>query len=312
MEKITAAGSRSVTAGPLVEFWVARCRVLLAIGEAVMTIRRRLSTSKGLHPFIEKLTAYVDFDDEEVAALTALFGSTRIVLRGREIVAQGKPYRALYALNEGLALKYRVLADGRRQVLNLIVPGDLVGLPICMFESAIASVSALTESSISSIEFGELFKLFQRYPRIGIALFWVSAREAGILIERLTTIGKRPAYERLAHLILELLSRFQVVGLAGLTSFALPLTQGVLADALGLSLQHVSRMVRNLRLVGLASIMDREVTIHDMDALIRLSGFEGGYLSQSMIPVLSPRGDDQCSWGYAGDPRSMTRPIVVS
>jgi CRP-like cAMP-binding protein len=165
MEKITAAGSRSVAAGPLVEFWVARRQVLLAIGEAVMTIRRRLSMSKGLHPFIEKLTAYVDFDDEEVAALTALFGSTRTVLRGRENVAQGKPYRALYGLNEGLALKYRVPADGRRQVLDLIVPGDLVGLPICMFESAIASVSALTESSISSIEFGELFQTLPALPK---------------------------------------------------------------------------------------------------------------------------------------------------
>lgn len=277
-----------------------------------MTTRRRLSTSKSLHPFIEKLTAYVDFDDEEVAALTALFESTRIVLRGREIVAQGKPYRALYALNEGLALRYKVLADGRRQILNLIIPGDLVGLPICMFESAIASVSTLTESSISPIEFEELFKLFQRYPRIGIALFWVSAREAGIFVERLTTIGRRSAYERLAHLILELLSRLQVVGLATLTSFALPLTQEMLADTLGLSLQHVNRMIRNLRMEGLASIAEHEVTIHDMASLIRLSGFEDGYLSQSKIPGLLPRGDDQCSWAYAGNPRSMTRPIVVS
>jgi CRP-like cAMP-binding protein len=276
-----------------------------------MTIRRRLPTSKGLHPFIEKLTAYVDFDDEEVAALTTPFDGTRIVLRGRETVAQGKPYRALGALNEGLALRYRVLADGRRPVLNLIIPGDLVGLPICMFESAM-SVSALTESSISSIEFEGLFKLVQGYPRIGIALFWVSAREAGIFIERLITIGRRSAYGRLAHLILELLSRLQVVGLAKLTSFTLPLTQERLADTLCLSLQHVNRVIRNLRMERLASIVDHEVTIHDMDSLIRLSGFEDGYLSQNKIPGLLPRGDDQWSRAFTGNPRSMTRPIVVS
>jgi CRP-like cAMP-binding protein len=238
------------------------------------------------HPLIEKLTAYVDFDDDEVAALTSLFERARTVPRNRDIVVQGKPYRALYALNEGLALRYKALADGRRQVLNLIVPGDLVGLPICLFDSAIASVSTLTEVSVSPIEFEELFGLFHRHPRISAALFWASAREAGIFVERLAAIGRRSAYERLAHLILELRSRLHVVGLAGPTSFALPLTQEMLADALGLSLQHVNRMIRNLRVEGLASIEEHEVTIHDLDTLVRLAGFEHTYLSQHKIPGL--------------------------
>lgn len=71
-----------------------------------------------------KLRRYVDLDDEEVGALTRLLMRTRGILRCRDIVVQGQPYRALYVLLDGLALRYKVLPDGRRQVLNLIGPGD--------------------------------------------------------------------------------------------------------------------------------------------------------------------------------------------
>lgn len=244
------------------------------------------STATG-YALIEKIRLYVDLDDEEVGALTHLLSRTRSVPRGRDIVMQGQPYRALSVLIDGLALRYKVLSDGRRQVLNLIVPGDLIGLPACLFEGAIASVSGLTDTIVSRIEFEELFGLFRHYPRISAALFWTSARESGIYIERLATIGRRSAYERLAHLILELLSRLQVVGLASPDSFEMPLTQEMLADTLGLSLQHVNRMIRNMREEGLASFEEHKVIIHDMVSLVSLAGFEATYLSQHKIPGLT-------------------------
>ena len=252
-----------------------------------MTPGPTTTATKTGYALIEKLRSYVDLDDDEVRALTRLLMRTRRVPRGRDIVVQGQPYRALYVLLDGLALRYKVLPDGRRQVLNLIVPGDLIGLPACLYEGAIASVSGLTNTTVSPIEFEELFDLFRHYPRISAALFWTSAREAGIYVERLATIGRRSAYERLAHLILELLSRLQAVGLASPNSFEMPLTQEMLADTLGLSLQHVNRMIRNLREEGLASIEEHKVTIHDMESLVRLAGFEGTYLSRHKIPGLS-------------------------
>jgi len=176
------------------------------------------------YALFEKLRLYVDLNEEEGEALTRPLRRTRSIPRGRDIVVQGQPYRALSVLIDGLALRYKVLSDGRRQVINLIVPGDLIGLPACLFEGAIASVSSLTDTTVSPIEFEELFGLFRQYPRISAALFWTLAREAGIYVERLATIGRRSAYERLAHLILELLSRLQVVGLASPDSFEMPLT----------------------------------------------------------------------------------------
>jgi CRP-like cAMP-binding protein len=252
-----------------------------------MTRSPATTTTETRYAFIEKFRRYVDLNDEEVGTLSRLLARPRRIRRGRDIVAQGQPYRALYVLIDGFALRYKVLSDGRRQVLNLIVPGDLIGLPACLFESAIASISSLTDTTVSPIEFEELFDLFRHHPRISAALFWTSAREAGIYVERLVTIGRRSAYERLAHLILELLSRLQVVGLAGTNSFDMPLTQEILADTLGLSLQHVNRMMRNLREEGLASFEEHKVTIHDMESLVRLASFEDIYLSRHKIPGLT-------------------------
>lgn len=88
---------------------------------------------------------------------------------------------ASYVLNDGVALRYKVLSDGRRQVRNLRVPGDLIGLPAGLFESAIASVSGLTDTTVSPIKFEELFSLFRHYPRIATALFWTSAQQVGLI-----------------------------------------------------------------------------------------------------------------------------------
>jgi CRP-like cAMP-binding protein len=260
----------------------ARDRVIVMTQQQTVAV-----TGAARHPFVEKLNRYTVLCNEEQATLSSLLARTRTIHRGRDIVVQGRPHQALQVLNDGLALRYKILADGKRQILNLVVPGDLIGLPACMFESAIATVSSLTDISVSTIEYKDLFALFHRHPRVAIALFWTSAREGGVYIERLTTIGRRTAYERLAHLILELLFRLRAVGLAGPASFEMPLTQEMLGDMLGLSLQHVNRMIRNLREEGLASVEVHKVTIHDMDALVRLAGFEEIYLSQARIPGLA-------------------------
>ena len=104
--------------------------------------------------------------------------------------------------------------------------------------------------------------------------------------EHLVDLGRRSAYERLAHLILELLARLRSAGLAGELSYALPLTQELMADVLGLSGPHVNRMIRCLREEGLATIEDQHVTIHDLASLSALASFEEHYLTRRLIPGL--------------------------
>ena len=101
--------------------------------------------------------------------------------------------------------------------------------------------------------------------------------------EHLIGVGRRSALERVAHFLLEMLTRLQTIGLAEERSFRLPLTQELLADALGLSVQYVNQTIRQLREEGLVSIERQQVTIHDLEALTALADFERTYLNRFRI-----------------------------
>jgi CRP-like cAMP-binding protein len=235
-------------------------------------------------PLVERLRPYLTLTNTEVAFLQALHEPRRKLGRHRDIVVAGHRYDHLFILCGGFVSRYKVLPDGKRQVLNLGLPGDLIGFPSCLFEAAVNSVSALTDVEVSSIPLGKLFSLFVHFPRVGAALYCCSAYEVALYGEHLVNLGRRSAYERLAHLILELLARLRAVGLADEFSYMLPLTQELIADVLGLSSPHINRMIRCLREEGLVSIEDQLVVIHDLASLSSLAGFEGSYLTPRPIP----------------------------
>jgi CRP-like cAMP-binding protein len=117
-----------------------------------------------------------------------------------------------------------------------------------------------------------------------MALFWTSACEAAMYGEHLLNLGRRSAYERLAHLLLELLVRLRSVGLADASRYTLPMTQELMADVLGLSEPHINRMIRCLREEGLATVGDHRVLIHDLASMSSLAGFDETYLKRGRIP----------------------------
>jgi CRP-like cAMP-binding protein len=237
-----------------------------------------------VHPLVERLRSYLLLTGGEMEFLQSLNEPRRKFPRHREIVVAGHRYDHVFILHAGFVSRYKVLPDGKRQVLNVGLPGDLIGFPACMFETAVNSVSSLTEVEVSAIPFTTLFSLFTRFPRIGAALFWSTACEVAMQGEHLVDLGRRSAYERLAHLLLELLVRLNAVGLAGELSYRLPLTQELMADVLGLSGPHVNRMIRCLREEGLATIEDQRVVIHDLASLSSLAAFEESYLRPRKIP----------------------------
>ena len=102
-----------------------------------------------------------------------------------------------------------------------------------------------------------------------------------MLIEHLVSVGRRSAVERVAHCLLELRQRLQLVGLASETEFQCPLTQYDLADALGLSPIHVNRVLRQLREQDLLTLKSHTAIFHNIAGLIRLSGYDNGYLDHA-------------------------------
>ena len=223
---------------------------------------------------------------EEVAALAALQVPTRPVSRNREIISAGRRYDGVFVLIDGTAIRYRVLHDGRRQVLNIALPGDFIGFPASFFETALYSITALSDALVSWVPFAGLFGLFREHPRLAATLFCSFSCEAAMYAEHLIDVGRRSARERVAHFLLELLTRLQAIGLADERSYRMPLTQELIGDALGLSVPHVNRTLRQLREDGLVGIDGQIVVIRDLEALAALADFEKGYLSRFRIGEL--------------------------
>jgi CRP-like cAMP-binding protein len=237
-------------------------------------------------PLTRKLATWVSLSPDEIAILRGFQSSTQIVPRKRDIITEGRKYDGLLVLLEGSAMRYRVLHDGRRQVLNIILPGDFIGFPGCFFDHALYSITALSQTVVSAISFVHLLHLFEAHPRLAATIFWSFSCEAAMYAEHLIDIGRRTAIERVAHFLLELLTRLQAVGLADERSYQLPLTQELIGDALSLSLPRVNHALRQLREGGLVAIENRRVTLKDLESLAALADFERTYLSRFRLAEL--------------------------
>jgi len=231
---------------------------------------------------------------QEAALLLDLKAVSRAVPPGQEIVSEGRRCGAVFLIIEGVAIRYRILRDGQRQILSFLLPGDFAGVTSCRFDSALYSIKTLTHATIAPIPLARLIGLFDSHPQLAAMLFWSFACDKAILAEHLITVGRQSAVERVAHLLLELLSRLQLVGLADERSYRLPLTQELIGDALGLSIPYVNRVLHQLRDAGLVSIKDQLVVIENLEELSALADFEHAYLRpQSIAEFITEHADHQ-------------------
>jgi CRP-like cAMP-binding protein len=206
---------------------------------------------------------------------------------GYEIVSEGRRCAGVFLITDGIAIRYRMLRAGQRQILNFLLPGDFAGITNCRFDNALYSIKTLTHCKLSFAPVGQLIGLLDSDPQLAVKLFWSFASEAAMLAEHLVAVGRRSATERVAHLLLELFTRLQLVGLADERSFQMPLTQELISDALGLSIPYVNRVLRQLRQDGLVTIKDQVVVIDNMEELVELADFQMRYLRPLSIADLT-------------------------
>lgn len=233
---------------------------------------------------IKKLSHFVALSPQETLVLQDLQSGRRRVRRHRDIVSEGRKYDVIFVLVEGFAVRRRVLKNGGCQILNVALPGDLIGFPGCFFDSALYSVNALTDTVISPVPHATIAGLFRDSPQLAAKIFWSFACEAAIYTERLVDIGRRSALERVAHFLLELHARLEIIGRVEGGSFPMPFTQELIGDALGLSVPHVNRTLRQLRSDDLLVIEHQQAVIKDIEGLSALAGFHRAYLGKSSMP----------------------------
>ena len=227
----------------------------------------------------KKLEAYFPLSPEELNGLAEIQSSPRIVKRGKRLTREGQTGQKVFVLNDGWGCSYKDLPDGQRQIISFPIAGDCVGLRSVLLRTADHSFSTLTNAVVSSVEGPRILKCINEFPRLGAALLWAASREEAMVVEHLVNIGRRNSLERVAHFFMELAERLSLIGVATQAEFKCPLTQYVLADALGLSAIHVNRVLRQLRELDLLTLRKGGVRIHDLEGLRTLAGFQGGYLS---------------------------------
>ena len=143
-----------------------------------------------------------------------------------------------------------MLRNGKRQIVNVLVPGDVVGLPGSFLDRATFSVIALTDMKLEVCSLDAFVAHCYRRPKFALALSWLAVHEATTYAERIVDIGRRTPVERLAHFLLEFHARLSWWR-ATTSGFDLPISQEVMSDALGLSVPHLNRMLAKLRPDGM-------------------------------------------------------------
>ncbi len=231
-------------------------------------------------PLTRKLSAFVALSEVDLETLARFHRRRRTFLPGHEMIHEGQSNASAFILAEGWALSYKILPDGERQIVDIQVPGDFLGLRSILFRTSDHSIEAATRIEASEVLASDILDAFAHAPRLATAVLWAASRDEAMVVEHLVNVGRRTAEERMAHFLLELGSRLMLVGLGDKTGFACPLTQYHLADALGLSAVHVNRVLRHLRDDGLVTFQKGQVVFDNIDRLSEMAGFDTGYLDQ--------------------------------
>ena len=210
---------------------------------------------------------------DEIAAVQQFKQGERRVPAGEAIIREGAPGGQLMTLLSGWAFRFKSLSDGRRQILNFLLPGDFIGLQERLTDVSAAGVEALVDARLCTFSVQGLWPIFSRFPTLGFDITWLAAHEEGIVDEGMLTVGRRTATERVAMLMLHLHKRAVAVGMGTDGAVRFPVRQHHIADALGLSLVHTNRTVRKLQRLGLCSIADGQLRLPNPKALERLADF---------------------------------------
>jgi len=227
---------------------------------------------------IRKLESIFSLSDEERQALQDLPVQITALKADQDIVRIGDRPSQSFTLVEGFTCVYKLTSEGKRQIMALHVPGDLPDLQSLHLKVMDNSVATITPCTDGFIQHEDLQGVYDRFPRITAAFWRETLVDGSIFREWLLNVGRREAYNRVAHLLCELLVRLKAVGLVEDHTFDLPTTQAELADAIGVSNVHINRVLQDLRANGLIRTKGSQVNILDWEKLKQVGGFDPLYL----------------------------------
>ena len=217
--------------------------------------------------FIRRMAGFGFLSESDKVAMASLSAPTRRAEARSDLVRQGDVPDGALILLEGFACRYRYFADGRRQILAFLLPGDVCDLDAALIGRMDHAIATLTTCTIARVPSEVLANLLEEHPRVASALRKAKLGDEATSREWLVSLGCRHGPERLAHLFCELLVRLQAVELATSDGCDLPITQAELGDAIGLSTVHVNRSLQALRAAGLIQLASRKLRVVNLPGL---------------------------------------------
>lgn len=215
------------------------------------------------HIVVRRLTKLTVLAQPSIDLLTALRAGPAFE-PGANIIGDQEPMAARFLL-AGWAARVRHLADGRRQIIAFVMPGE--GLGLCERPQPLSLCPVVALTQVQTIDASQVVQAAlttptTRYADLALALHLSAALDESFLIDQAVRLGRQTALERMAHLFLELRYRQGLVNAAQADSFAAPLTQERIADAMGLSAVHVNRTLQQFRRDGLLDLAQGRVWLH--------------------------------------------------
>src|SRR5438105_11889440 len=237
------------------------------------------------NPLVAKLSQFAQLSDQDVRLLETLCSPEERVRAGGNIVVEGETPRSAFVLTRGMACRFRLMPDGRRQILTILIPGDFFDLHGFLLQAMDHSVATVGPTRIAAIGRAAVIDIVANHPRIGAALWWSTMQEEAILRERIVALGRRSARGRVAYFLCELVWRQRAIGMAEDHAIRLPFTQTDLADTLGLTSVHTNRVLQGFRRDQLITLERQRLILRDIERLQAISGLTPDYLKLSSTPA---------------------------
>ena len=232
--------------------------------------------------FVEKLNGFSPLTQDEIDALSAATTNCRRHNPKYDLIREGDRPGPVFVVLEGWACRYKVLPNGSRQILAYLMPGDSCDLHVGLLAEMDHSIQTVTSALVATVARQEMDALFERFKGIAKAMYLSQLIDEGTMRAWITSMGRRASIERVAHLMCELYLRARNIGLTLEPPFALPLSQTMLADSLGMTPVHLNRVLKELRGSGAMTLQRGSLVIEDPVQLIRIAGFDENYLHRRL------------------------------
>jgi CRP-like cAMP-binding protein len=225
-----------------------------------------------------KLETFCKLGDEDKQALINAVTRERYFAPREDLIQERKHCEAVFVILAGFACRYKLLPDGRRQIVGFLLPGDLCDIRAFLVRQMDHSIGALSGVTAAVIPAEAAVSLLDRSPNLSRALWWNTLVEDSITREWVVNVGNRTAYERVAHLLCEVFRRLDAVGLTIGNQCDFPITQIELGDTVALSAVHVNRTIMDLRRANLVRLQGGQLELLDKAGLESAAGFDPAYL----------------------------------